>query len=111
MFGKLTLEQRKQLQVLLVKSEAIEDFGTRKTFLDNAGLGVLKSHLPMSEIDVIFAGALVRECERLGCPPNLGEFASVKLAVAMRNHPELQAESIQQFLNSVIAVYRSGGVQ
>lgn len=103
MFGKLTLEQRKALQAILIQSGMIA-LDMRGLFLSNAGLGSLLATLPMGEVDTIFAGALVRECERLGTPPSLGEYATVLLVVALRDGIEGQSEAIK-ILNAIIAMY------
>ena len=90
MFGKLTLEQKKFIQAILLKSGLILSLHNRAMMLESAGLGVLTSRLPIAEDSAIFAGALVRECERIGAPPSLGEYATVKLALYLRSLPEVQ---------------------
>jgi hypothetical protein len=103
MFGKLTLEQRKTLQTILIQSGVIA-FNMRTSFLSNAGLEQLLATLPMGEVDTIFAGALVRECERLGAPPSLGEYATVLLTVAVRNAISGNSDVVDTLTN-IIAVY------
>lgn len=103
MFGKLTLAQRKALQSLLIQSGLIA-INARSNFLMNAGLESLIPTLPMGEVDTIFAGALLRECERLGKPPVLGEYATVLLVVALREALSGVPEAVQT-LTEMIAVY------
>ncbi len=103
MFGKLTLAQKKALQTILIQSGAIALSG-RTTFLMNAGLERLLPVLPLGEVDTIFAGALVRECERLGAPPDLGEYATVLLIVAVR-HTVSGFPDMVTTLNEMIAAY------
>ena len=104
MFGKLTLEQRKALQAILIEAGVIATYQQRVNFLGNAGLGGLTKSLPMQEDEIIFAGALVRESERLGSPSTLGEYATVLLAKAVRDSGSGQTEAVKP-LTEIIAVY------
>lgn len=103
MFGKLTLEQRKALQSILIDAGLIDTYLQRVAFLDTAGLGSLRSSLPMQEETKIFAGALVRETERLGAPPKIGGYATVKLARAL--YEEIGHSEVWNFLDEIIQAY------
>lgn len=107
MFGKLTLEQRKALQTLLIKSGAIDKYQGRVDFLTGrANLGRLIKVLPMEEQISIFAGALVREAERLGSPPDLGQYATVLLAKGLQGVEAIQGIGQDvTTLDEIIRVY------
>lgn len=110
MFGKLSLEQRKALQAILVESGMITRYQNRVDFLTNAGLGKLLNTLPMEEQTSIFAGALVRECERLGAPPSLNNrYATAVLAMALLDEDAIDGNSeAKQSLIGIVRVYEGG---
>lgn len=108
MFGKLTLEQKKTLQQILIQSGLVNTYQGRVQFLDNAGLQELTAVLPMEADLTIFVGALVRECERLGAPPSLGyRHATTLLTIALLDANAVQGNiEVEQALLPIYQVYK-----
>ncbi len=106
--GRLSLAQRKDLQVILVNTGLIDTYRRRVNFCENAGLDILIDRLPMLGDTNTFAGDLVRECERLGAPPAYKEYTTALLITSLRD--ELFENSfINSFmietLTEMLAVY------
>jgi hypothetical protein len=104
MFGKLSGPQKKTLRNILIEGELIDTVAQRKKLLQNAKLGDLQKKVHLQEDNEIFAGEVINECERWGKPPVLGEYATVLLALYLREELSGTAE-IQPFLTQIIALY------
>lgn len=104
MFGKLTLEQKNRLQQILIAQGIVANDNTRNLFLSNIGLDFLIPHLTPGLQPKLAAGELIRECERVGAPPRLGEFATVVVVVALREQVIGNDEAVTA-LTAMIAMY------